>query len=366
MIIRYLVTGILLFALTGKAQQFTLTGHIKGFKGRYVYLLSTYDSKVDSALVKKGRFTFRGSTGELPVRAILYGKDAADDATLRFYLENKKMHVSGNAETLKYAKVSGSQAHADFELFNEWIRKEAEQLKDISAKMGSADSVQALALSVESARAAKAYRQRTFDFIRRYPQSVVSLDQLYYRTNYNNRHTAADYRACASLLDSLAPALKNADRGKEIAERAKVLMRSMPGAMATDFRQPDLNGKEVSLFDYKGHYVLVDFWASWCPGCRQDNPRLVKIYERFRDKGLVILGVSLDMEGKGDAWKEAVKKDGLPWVNVSELNGYKNTAARLYGIQGIPANMLLAPDGTILARDIFRDELEEKLSSLLP
>jgi len=137
------------------------------------------------------------------------------------------------------------------------------------------------------------------------------------------------------------------------------------GTAAVDFTQPDTTGTPVSLSSFHGKYVLVDFWASWCGPCRAENPNLVKTYNKYKDNGFAVLGVSLDQPGKKDSWLAAIHKDNLTWVQVSDLKFWDNEVAVLYGIKAIPSNLLLDPQGKIIAKDLRGEELDKKLAEIL-
>ncbi len=135
------------------------------------------------------------------------------------------------------------------------------------------------------------------------------------------------------------------------------------GAIAPNFTQNDVNGKPVSLSDFKGKYVLIEFWASWCSPCRAESPNLLKQYALYKDKGFEILGVSVD--GDKAKWLDAIKKDGLTWTQISDLKGWDNDARKVYGISGVPANFLIAPDGKILGAHLMGEVLNKKLAELI-
>ena len=135
------------------------------------------------------------------------------------------------------------------------------------------------------------------------------------------------------------------------------------GKVAPEFSLPDTAGVSVSLSDFKGKYVLLDFWASWCGPCRGENPNVVKMYEKFHPKGLEILSVSLD-EDK-DAWLKAIEDDKLTWNHVSDLKGWQNAAAQLYCVNGIPHLVVLDENNVIVAKDLRGEELQNKVAELL-
>ena len=146
------------------------------------------------------------------------------------------------------------------------------------------------------------------------------------------------FKEAAELYAPMASDLKTTDKAKEIESHIKKLDVTQVGKPFVYFTMNDVQGNGVKLSSYKGKYVLLEFWASWCGPCRAENPNLREQYARFKDKGFNILGVSLD--DKEDRWKRALEKDNLPWTQVSDLKGWHNTAAIQYGVRAIPANFL--------------------------
>jgi thiol-disulfide isomerase/thioredoxin len=132
-----------------------------------------------------------------------------------------------------------------------------------------------------------------------------------------------------------------------------------------EFTQNDTLGNPVSLSSFKGKYVLVDFWASWCGPCRAENPNVVKTYQKFQNKNFTILSVSLDRPGQKERWLKAIHDDGLTWTHVSDLKFWDNAVAKQYGIRAIPQNLLLDPSGKIIAKNLRGEELAEKLGAVL-
>jgi peroxiredoxin len=162
---------------------------------------------------------------------------------------------------------------------------------------------------------------------------------------------------------SLDEKVRQSQIGKSLAEFIAYNKVGAVGTDAIEFTQNDLSGKPLSLSSFKGKYVLIDFWASWCKPCREENPNVVKAYNKFKNRNFTILGVSLDQNG--DAWKKAVEKDGLSWPQVSDLQAWNNSAAALYHVQSIPQNFLVDPNGKIIAKNLRAEQLETKLCEVL-
>ncbi|UOB17946.1 TlpA disulfide reductase family protein [Abyssalbus ytuae] len=193
-------------------------------------------------------------------------------------------------------------------------------------------------------------------YIQKNPNSYFSLDALTQLDRKNLNESTLTL-----FFENLSEKLRTSKKGMEVLENI-TKKRAEKGVLAPDFSQSDENGSLVKLSDYRGKYVLLDFWASWCRPCRAENPNLVKAYEKYNAKGFEILAVSLDT--KKEAWLKAIKQENLPWAHVSDLKGFKNEVAILYDVQSIPKNLLIDPKGKIVTTNLRGYRLEEELSQI--
>jgi peroxiredoxin len=197
-------------------------------------------------------------------------------------------------------------------------------------------------------------------YVRTHPNSAVSA--------YAIRQFAGwdiDPDKVEPVFNSLSPSIKAYPSVAALQERIDIAKKTAIRKMAMDFTQNDTLGQPVSLSSFRGKYVLVDFWASWCGPCRQENPNVVKAFEQYRDKNFTVLGVSLDRPNAKDRWLKAIHDDNLTWTHLSDLKYWDNEVAKQYGIRAIPQNLLIDPQGKIVAKNIRGEKLQEKLRELL-
>lgn len=210
---------------------------------------------------------------------------------------------------------------------------------------------------------ANAIQQQTIDakldYVAKNPKSYMAL--MAFNSTLPPEFDAIKAEKIFATLD---PSLQNSILGKDLAKRIALVKKTSEGVEAQDFTQPDVDGKPVKLSDYRGKYVLIDFWASWCAPCRRENPNLVRSYAKYQKKGFEILGVSMDKAADKSKWLKAIQDDGLTWRQVGDLKGWENEAGAMYDVKAIPMNFLVDPNGKIIAKYLRGEELDKKLAEI--
>lgn len=354
--------------LTSNAQQLKLSGNIKGLPdSTTVYLGALGNTQPDSTFSKNGRFAFNLPVSEGDLYLLQTGKNRRDEnAIMLLYLQNGTVAVSGKGPLLKEATLSGSPFIKEYNDFqnklkaDEIIKNSPVVTKQYNDAYQKKDSVTMALLKPELKRldsVRKLIAQQWFDA---HPASPVSSFVLYW---YLHRDKSMEELEAA--LNVLSPEAKANALAKRMQNSIDVSKITAVGKPAPDFTQNDTLGKPVALKDFRGKYVLVDFWASWCVPCRAENPNVVKAFGKYKEKNFTVLSVSLDQPTGKEKWIKAIHDDKLSWTHVSDLKYWDNEVAKQYDIRSIPANLLVDANGKIIAKDLRGEELEKKLQEVL-
>ncbi|RXM48404.1 TlpA disulfide reductase family protein [Flavobacterium sp. YO12] len=350
-----------------KKEGFTINGTIAGLDKGTVYLENT-DEKgnkkiTDSTEIKEGNFTF---TGTVPEPLLYTVKLKGEEYGAFLLLDNETIKIEAKKDSIFKAKITGA---AQYDIYQSYYNNEFKKIQAIAGPLYKlSDSLTQngkvkLTAAQQTMMDKKWKDLQTFaddltdKFIRKNKDKVAAALVINDRiVSYGTPDQVKTYYGI------LAPEIQKSVYGKQLKATIDLNEKTAVGSTAPEFSQTDINGKIVKLSDYKGKYVLVDFWASWCGPCRKENPNVVLAYKTYHDKGFDVLGVSLD--DKKNLWQKAVERDGLTWTHVSDLKGWQNEAAILYGVKMVPTNYLIGPDGKIVAKNLREAELQSKLKEI--
>jgi len=352
-------------------------GHLSApAQAELVYTIG--DKKIhDTSELKNGEFSFKG-TVPVPTEGTLQGiivfhhlgiglsyKTKGNMENLQLFIEPGVITLSGD-DSLKYATISGSKVNDDYKVYRRLIKPVTDiklsintTYKRANPKLRATKSFTDSLASI-NVKATELQKKILVKYIHDNPDSWMCFDAL---KSMGGSHPEVSF--LEPLYNSLSDHLKHSGTGQEYFSTLVNINNVKIGLVAPAFTLNDQNGKPVSLSDFKGKYLLLDFWASWCAPCRAENPNVVKAYTLYKDKNFTILSVSIDDEIFKSAWLKAIIKDNLPWTQVRDDEKSKNSVRNLYGIKGIPDNFLISPEGKIIARTLRGENLTNKLAEIL-
>lgn len=353
--------------------KFELKGKLENANGEQLYLEQMTAKGAQSidtvALNEKGEFSFVKIKPELG----FYRIKITDANFVMLILDStQQVSITGDAHDLgNTARIEGSPDSKLFWEFNEKAKRSYQRRDSmirsyeayINLNKGDEAKIQEYAKSAEQAYNEEGKRLNDYllGLININPGSLVSIVAMQQLVPELSENGYADlYKKVDEALMQKFP---NSEQVQYFHSNVENMFNVAKGGEAPDFTLPSPEGKELSLSSFKGKYVLIDFWASWCGPCRAESPNMVRMYKKFHPKGLEILGVSLDDDKA--KWVAAIKKDQLEWNHVSDLGGWKSAAAKLYNVTSIPQTFLLDKEGKIIAKGLRAEGLEAKLEELL-
>lgn len=358
--------------------EFKIVGTVSSdFNGQKVFLAKSINedvmSKLDSTIVKNGKFTFNG-VADKPEQRLIYFEEKLMDGQIAIYTEKGNITVNVNAEDIPKSVIGGTLNNNALAKLNVMLievgkKEEAfknEHMDNFSKAKSEGDTETQNKIIKEYSKLTKENNKNYIAFIEENPNSLICAE-LFPVILKDQDVKAKDLKP---IYDKMGPAPKATEMGQKVETylnqmlaNEKAMEATEVGKTAPDFSAATPNGKTLSLKQAKGKVTIIDFWASWCGPCRKENPNVVAMYNKLHDKGLNIIGVSLD---KDDAkWKAAIEKDNLTWQHISNLQGWDEPIAVQYGVTSIPATVILDKNGVIVARNLRGEELKAKIEELL-
>jgi len=343
--------------------EFTITGTVDTVLDGYVLLQKRSDGPlitIDSMLLTSGKFNF---TGTVDYPEVYYVTIPVTKSSVPFFIEPAKIIISVNTKEINKSRIEGSVTQDQYDSYLDILDQYSAKVKENYQMYMKAQEIGDLVKAKEFDSLTNLYDEQRAEFSKKYvmenPKSFVS-PYIAFRNSWNYEMNELE-----SALNNFDTLLNHSIYTGFLQEHLKTLKRTEVGMLYVSFMMQDSTGLYVPIADLIGkNYLLVDFWASWCSPCRQENPNLVALYSKYHERGFDILGVSLD--SVRERWLKAIKDDNLTWTHVSDLKGWDNKAAKLYAVRSIPANVLLDTNGYIIAKNLRGEDLQNKLAELFP
>jgi peroxiredoxin len=360
---RKLFLFLLLIPVFGFAQTnqkgFTVNGKVEGLAEGTEIVLYRNGENTEMAKTKSlnGRFILKGNVNEPVLCFIAIG----NEKPVEVYIENSVISLKRKNSQPPVYEIEGSASNKQFTGFTKVFVPLAQQLSSLGNTINySMPGAERDGMMITYKGLQQSLQNEIDKFVTANPKSVVSPFILNVTYQFNEDVVMLEER-----FNRLGQSVKESEAGQQLQYLIDEKKIGAVGTTAIDFTQPDTLGVPVALSSFRGKYVLLDFWASWCGPCRKENPTVVENFNYFSNKNFTVLGISLDRPGQKDKWLNAIKEDSLTWTHVSDLQFWDNAAAKLYKVQGIPQNFLIDPNGKIIARNLRGPALREKLCEVL-
>lgn len=356
-------------------QSFSIMGNVRGVSPKvskvYISYASGGHNVIDSVEVSGNRFAFQGIIQQptrMDLRAGYDGNDEVKPSMTRdiitFFADPAEMEIK-SVDSFSNATITGSKSNIEFDKLRaaaKPLEAQASSLMRKAAAEEKSGDKAALASTHKQLEELQTRLKETVyaDYIRQNPASPIAFFALQQYAGALIEHPDETQQ----LFNLLPEGLRQSPDGRRMEALIGFAKLAPVGSQAPEFTESDPDGNAIALSDFKGKYVFVNFWASWCGPCRAQNATLVKLYNQYKSDGLEILGVSLDKPGEKQEWLDAISQDHLTWPQVSDLRFWNAKVAKMYGVVLLPQNVLVDRSGKIIAKNLTMDALSRKLETL--
>ncbi|HPQ08125.1 MAG TPA: TlpA disulfide reductase family protein [Bacteroidia bacterium] len=359
------ITGIFVNITIAQGIQYTIKGTVKGNKTNKLYLHHKWNNDyiTDSAIIKNNSFVIKGKTPEINMYWITLDRNPLSAPNVPFFIDQPNIIIKLHLDSLQFAQIKGGKEQDYFfnyrKMMENFGKKQQELYQQYNEAVQKQDGLKVTQIQQEFSELSQKVKNSLIEMIKSHPSSPVSGYIIYQEFNNNPNISVQELEQIVSYLDKK---FLDTKFGKLAMQKLNQINGTAIGKKIMEFEQNDPDGKKINIRSFEGKYVLIDFWASWCGPCRMENPYVVAAYNKYKDKGFTVLGVSLDQNK--NAWLKAIEKDGLTWTHVSDLKGWGNEVAQSFGISSIPQNILIDKQGIIIAKNLRGTALEEKLKEI--
>ena len=347
---------------------YAITGNVNDLEtGKMVYV-SQIDANsqpqiIDSVATEDGKFSLDLPNVDSPNLSFL--TIPGYNGNVMFISENETINFEIYKDSMTVSKVNGGKENEIFSQYLDHLKSLNQQMMEIRMNLNQQlSSTRDSATIVHLQQEEEAIRLKDMDFKKKIIQenpnaftSVLAVTDM--------MSMGAPSGEVKEHFEMLSPELQANSFGKNLKSSLDKRSVTEIGSKAPEFSGPNPDGQELALNDLLGKVTLIDFWAAWCKPCREENPNIVRVYNKYHEQGFNVIGISLDREDQRDRWLQAIEDDNLTWPQISNLQFWDEPIAQLYGIRAIPAAFLLDENGVIIARDLRGPDLEKKVAEFL-